>query len=307
MNHDDDRLADLLRDAVSGVEPTDRLAEIRAATEGTPRRWWVAAGGAALATAAAVAVVAVVGGQQTAVDPGPANPGPSSTASGPTSAIPAYFVGESPTGPRLYREFQQVVSPTPGLSGLRLLESGPDDPDYTSEWPEGSFRAVSDPEAGVVHVALDDGAPAEPSQLALQQLAYTLDAGYAERLEVVVDRGDTAVARVTAAPQLEVLSLVSLSDPAEGQVVGDTLAVRGVASAFEATVPWRVERDGAVVDDGFFTAEGSMGTRLFPFSGEVDVSSLDPGSYTLIVETGDASGGTEGPGPYSDTRSFVHE
>ena len=63
----------------------------------------------------------------------------------------------------------------------------------------------------------------------------------------------------------------------------------------------------AVVDAGFFTAEGWMGTRLFPFSGDLAVSSLDPGTYTLIVETDDASGGAEGPGSYSDSRTFVLE
>jgi len=50
-----------------------------------------------------------------------------------------------------------------------------------------------------------------------------------------------------------------------------------------------------------------MGERLFPFSGEIDVSSLDPGTYTLIVETDDPSGGVEGNAPFSDTRTFVIE
>src|SRR5665809_136798 len=63
----------------------------------------------------------------------------------------------------------------------------------------------------------------------------------------------------------------------------------------------------AVVPQGNFTALGYMEARLFPFSGEIDVSSLDPGSYTLIVETDDPSGGAEGFGTFSDTRTFVLE
>ena len=58
---------------------------------------------------------------------------------------------------------------------------------------------------------------------------------------------------------------------------------------------------------GFFSATGWMENRLFPFSGEIDVSSLDPGRYTLIVETDDPSGGAEGIGAFSDTRTFVIE
>jgi len=310
----DQQLSRLVRDAVADVEPEDRLSELRARTAAPgPRRWWVAAGGATLATAAAVAVVAVLGsGQPTAVDPGPAEtppsaPAPSGTGSSGGAAVAAYFIGETPYGQRLYREFRQVPSPAPGLAGLELLEAGAADPDYTSGWPAGSFESLSDPEAGVVHVTLGDAAPAEPSDLALQQLAYTLNAGFQEPLSVVVHRDDEVVAEASAGPQLETLSLVNLSDPAEGQVVTGELRVNGVANSNEATVPWRIEREGDVVDDGFFTAEGWMGTRLFPFSGDIDVSSLDPGTYTFIVETDDPSGGAEGPGAFSDTRTIVLE
>ena len=300
----DDELDRLLRDAVDGVEPTDRLGELRArttTTRGTGLRW-----GAALAVAAAVAVTAGV--LATTADPVPDRP---PVASDPTSdgttdagrAVAAYFVGETPRGPRLYREFQRVESPTPGLAGLELLESGPTDPDYSTEWAAGSLRLdrISDPEAGIVHVYLAQGAP-EPSALAEQQVVHTVSAGFGEPLAVVFHRDGGQSAPVAALPQLDVLALVNLSDPAEGQEVDGVLAVAGRASSFEANVPWRIEGTDL---SGSFTATGSMGTRLFPFSGEVDVSSLDPGTYTLIVETDDPSGGAEGPGATSDTRTFV--
>lgn len=318
MNRDED-LSALLHDAVAGVDPEDRLAELRSRTASTasPRRWFVVAGGAALATAAVVTAIAVVGTNPTPTVP-PAGPGPigASGATGTTqepeegalAAVPAYFIGDTPAGPRLYREFQSVTSPAPGLAGLGLLEAGPDDPDYRSEWPEGSFEAISDPEAGVVHVELGDAAPADPSALALQQVVYTLNAGFQEPLTVVFDRGDVSSDPVPAAPQIEVLSLVNLSDPTEGQRVDDTLVVEGRANSFEANILWTIESaDGSQGLGAQFTAEGYLGERLFPFSGRIDVSSLDPGSYTLIVETDDPSGGAEGPGAFSDTRSFVIE
>jgi len=325
-DNSEDQLSFLIRDAVSDVEPTDRLSDLRArtATTSSSRRWWPAAGGAVLAAAAAVTAIAVLGNDPApTVDPGPATT-PSATDPAPSDAtptendqqaVPAYFVGDTPQGPRLYREFQPVSSPTLGLTGLSLLESGPLDPDYTSLWPSGSFGDISDPVAGVVYLELTDAAPSELSDLALQQVVYTLSAAFQESLQVDVHgpsgpRDDIGplLATVTPAPQLEVLSLVNLSDPSEGQVVGDTLSVSGRANSFEANVLWTIEQDDVVVDQDFFTAEGYMAERLFPFSGEIDVSSLDPGTYTLIVETDDPSGGAEGgSGVFSDTRTFVLE
>ncbi len=302
----DEQLADLLRDAVADIEPADRLADVRARIprRATPRRWGLVAGGGALVVAATVTAIAL------ATNPSPVTTEPDVAKDPPggTTAVPAYFVGETPTGDRLYREFQAVQDATPGLSGLALLESGATDPDYTTLWPDGSFEEqISEPEDGVVHVYLTDAAPEDPSDLALQQVVYTVRAGLQEQVEVAFHRGEAVVDTVAAAPQLRTLSLVNLSDPSEGQEVSGTLDVKGVANSFEATVPWRIVQGSEVVSEDFFTAEGSMGTRVFPFEGEIDVSSLEPGTYTLIVETSDPTGGSEGPGAYSDSRSFVIE
>ena len=302
----DRQLADLLHDAVADVEPEDRLADVRARIprRATPRRWGLVAGAGALAVAATVTAVALTGNPS----PVTSDPDIADDPTGATTAVPAYFVGETPTGDRLYREFQAVQDATPGLSGLTLLESGPADPDYRTLWPEGSFEEqISDPEAGVVHVHLTDAAPEDPSDLAYQQVVYTVRAGLQEQVEVTFHRGEAVVDTVAAAPQLQTLSLVNLSDPSDGQQVSGTLDVKGVASSFEATVPWRIVQGSVEVDANFFTANGWMGERLFPFEGEIDVSSLDPGTYTLIVETSDPTGGSEGPGAYSDSRSFVIE
>jgi len=109
---------------------------------------------------------------------------------------------------------------------------------------------------------------------------------------------------VVREPELDVLSLVSVSDPAEGQVVDGTFTARGRASSFEATVPWQISRDDDVVLDGFATAEGWV-DGLYPWETEIDVSGLGPGAYTFEARTDDPSGGAEGAGPYSDTRTIV--
>ncbi len=73
MDPRDPDLTTLLHDAVSDVEPADRLSEIRAAVPPTPRRFgWYAAGGGVLAVAAAVTAFAVAVSQDTprADDPG---------------------------------------------------------------------------------------------------------------------------------------------------------------------------------------------------------------------------------------------
>ncbi len=53
-------------------------------------------------------------------------------------------------------------------------------------------------------------------------------------------------------------------------------------------------------------AEGWEGQPV-PWEAEIDVSSLEPGTYTFVALTDDPTGGTEGPGPTYDTRTIVVE
>ena len=109
----------------------------------------------------------------------------------------------------------------------------------------------------------------------------------------------------TNAPPLDVLSLVNVTSPEQGaSVEGDTLEASGVASSFEATVPWEVQQGGKVVLDGFATAEGWM-DKLYPWQTTIDVSGLQPGDYTFVARTDDPSGGAEGAGPSEDTKDFT--
>ena len=89
---------------------------------------------------------------------------------------------------------------------------------------------------------------AADAKLALQQLVYTLQGVQQERAPVVVQlRGqpttlfgvDTADG-ADAAKELDVLGLVNVTTPEEGQTVSGKFTAEGVASSFEATVPWQI-------------------------------------------------------------------
>lgn len=236
---------------------------------------------------------------------------------GGATTVPVYFAGDTPMGARLYREFRRVTG-DPYVEAARLLTTGDSlDPDYRSLFPQGSFADVRAEDDAIVVEVADDGWNAagdlsrKDARLATQQLVYTLQGVAQERLPVrVVDVDGAPVpllgveGDLTQAAPLEVLALVSISGPEEGETVADTFTAAGVASSFEATVPWEV-RDGSgkVVLDGFATADGWM-DKLYPWASEVDVSGLEPGTYTFVAMTDDPSGG-EGPGPMEDSKTIT--
>ncbi len=323
-----DDLTTLLHEAVEHVEPTDRLGELRARTRRPSRTRWYAVGGVSLATAAAVAAIAVLGNQGalTADDDGPAtNPSPDTSATASESAYPVYYLGETPTGTRLFREFQQA----PGFMwtevAIQLLSRAPDDPDYRTPWPTGAFetaKVVGVGESRVIEVTLADGSlhdrPGGMSEaeagLAVEQVIYTVQAVAGERLPVQFRLNGNPIDQVLGvptseplanAPQLDVLALVSISNPAEGRTVEGTFSADGVAASFEGTVPWELRNDDDdVVLEGF--GQGTMEDHLTPWqTGPIDVSDLPPGQYTFVAMTADPSGGAEGAGPTVDTRSIT--
>ena len=305
-------LAWLLEDAVADVEPADRLSEIHARTRPSRRRW-VYVGGALVAAAATVTVVAVVGGDapDRALDPvGTPSPSPSlhSTPT-PTPDVPelvtVYWLGDPPGGEsRLFRE--ELEAP-PGTSGVEavltlLQDYAPRDPDYDGNaWSWDPVLGV-DVSARRIVVEIEDPATGW-AKVALGQMAFSLRAGVDEPVDIVFSdpEGSESVTVAADVDELEYLALVQVISPADGEEVSGTFTASGMASSYEATVPWRLEtRGGEVVLEGFATAEGWM-DRLYPWEVEVDVSGLDPGTYTFVASTADPSGG-EGPGPTTDTR-----
>ncbi len=234
-------------------------------------------------------------------------------------AAPVYFVGDSPTGPRLYREFRQVESDNPLMEGAALLVAGDTlDPDYYSLLPALDIAAIEATDGAIV-VTLGSDSPTsdkatspKQAKIAVQSLVYTLQGIAQTRDPVRVVQGDQPVTLlgqptdtgVSAADQLDVLSLVNVTTPASDASVTGTVTASGVASAFEATVIWQVrDADGAVVLDGFATAEGFI-DKLYPWETDIDLSSLATGDYTFAALTDDPSAG-EGPGPYEDTKSIT--
>ena len=57
-------------------------------------------------------------------------------------------------------------------------------------------------------------------------------------------------------------------------------------------------------DKGFATADGWM-DKLYPWTTQVNVSKLAPGTYTFVAMTYDPSGGAEGAGPTEDTKTII--
>ena len=241
--------------------------------------------------------------------------------SGNTTTVPAYFVGETPQGPRLYREFRKVDAAAELEGAAALVTSGKTlDPDYRTLYPGGAFASVTYDEAAgeIVAEVPDDGwtTPAEgmssdDAELAVQQLVYTLQGVVQSRAPLVVTLGgeptslfgvDTSGGVANADP-LETLALVNVTYPEEGSTVDDVFPASGVASSFEANVPWAIRQDGEVVLDGFATAEGWM-EKLYPWEASIDVSMLPPGVYEFVARTDDPSGG-EGSGPTEDTKTFT--
>jgi hypothetical protein len=342
----DRQLRELLRDAVAGIEPEERLGELRARVSRPSRRRpaLLALAGAGLAGAAVVAAVAVTGAQLPGSDDDPDDPPVASapdesqeSAGDPTAsqrpsgppmasrAVAGYYLGDTPAGVRLFREFRSLESADDGPGGsVRLLTTTPADPDYRTEWPAGAFVGAEIADDRITVELADASLEQRPGSMteeeaeaSVQQVVYTLQAYAQQRLPVEFTTaegpaaqvlGTTSDGPVPAEAPLEALSHVNLTTPDERQPVSGTLPVEGVASSFEGNLLWSLQDgSGTAVADGFFTAEGSMGDRLFPFADAIDLSSVEPGSYTLVVETDDPSGGAEGPGAFSDSRTVVVE
>ena len=271
----------------------------------------------------------------TAAAPTPSEPTSEATSEAPTSSpaqtatVPVYYVGATPYGPRLYREFHRVegdpLEAALGAAVGRRIQDGfqieRQDPDYRSRWPAltaatGSFddgviivNLGGDPESTLRDRPSD--MTRREARLAIEQLIYTAQGVVQERAPVQFllwgERSDQVLGVPTAEPLAEgdpisTLALVNVTTPQHGATVSGSFVAEGVASSFEATVPWQIRQGKEVLLEGFSTAEGWM-DKLYPWMTEpIDVSGLEPGEYTFVAMTSDPSGGAEGNGPYRDTK-----
>ncbi len=328
-----------LADAVGDVEPRHDLGEIRTRLEedtmNTVKRNRWAAGASALAVAATVAAVAWVTGigDDDPNDPAASySPSPSPAASDPTATsspapsaagpVAVYYVGDTPSGPRLFREFR-----TPAEDGETLtvaigmaVTADPLDPDYRVPWPAGTTAAASYDEAGDL-LTVDVGAggtglrtrPAGMSgaeaRMALEQLMYTAQAAVQARPPVrflldgeITDQllGEPVSEPLAQGDPMEVQGPVWVITPQDGDEVEGTFGVEGRGAFFEANVSWQVLQGDRVVKDGFGTATECCTLASYEFS----VEGLPPGDYVLRVYDADVSGG-EGPGEQEDTKRLT--
>ncbi|WP_243060779.1 Gmad2 immunoglobulin-like domain-containing protein [Nocardioides sp. SR21] len=252
-------------------------------------------------------------------DSSPADPDESDSDSSATTTVPVYFVGDTPQGARLYREFRKVEADNPAVEALALMTAGDTlDADYRTAYAvDGTFADVEiDDDAIEVSLpdeswtTLPDGMTEEDARLAAQQLVYTVQGIAQDRLpvEIVLD-GEPADlfgfgGQIGNEPELDVRAMVNVTSPEEGASVSGSFTASGVSSSFEATTPWEIrDSSGTAVKNGFATAEGWM-DKLYPWETEVDVSGLEPGTYTFVALTDDPSSG-EGGGPTEDTKTII--
>ncbi len=249
-------------------------------------------------------------------------PSPTAEPGGDEAVAAVYYVGTTQAGPRLFREFQSVAGADDFARGLALLQSTPADPDYTATWPEGSLTAAA-MDGDVIRVtiagpalrAIPAGMDEATAQAAIESVIYTMQAAAQERAPVQFMLGGNPVDQVYGVPTaeplangpvLEVLNHMSVTSPEQGAAVSGSMDIAGVANSFEANVTWQIlNADGKVVKKGFTTAEGWMEEKLFPWADTVDVAKLPPGDYTFSASTDDPSGGAEGNGPATDSKSFT--
>jgi hypothetical protein len=251
---DDDQLHRLFSDAVSDIEPHDRIDQLRAKVHPSPkvvpmarpRSWYAMAG--IVATAAVIGVIAYltsVAGDK-ATDLGPSGnggtalpttiatdteePQPGDGARPKLTDLPVYYVGHSARGDVLFRQDTLVSSTTPRLvSAVTRLMASPYDPDYRLGWSPG-WLVSAEIRDGVIQVQLGSAPATRPARMSartayeiVQSAVYTLQAAAGSDAEVSFLRGGLRVPAVLGVPTghplapgqaSDVLSRVDITHPA---------------------------------------------------------------------------------------------
>jgi hypothetical protein len=282
--NDDHQIRQLLHDAVSDVEPDDRIGRIRASVHPDPtvvpmshgRSWRYALAGIA-ATAAVIGVVAYVssvagddsstleptaqGGsrhQTTAIATDTALPLPSDGSSNaPAQAAAIYYLGDGHGDTVLYRELTGVPpSGTPLEAAVDGLMAAPLDPDYRTAWQTGWLESASASD-GLVQVELGDAPASRPASMsardasqAVQQVVYTVQAALQRRDPVQFTRNGL--------PVTSVLGVSTTVPVAQGRPT-KVLSLMDVTAPLEGA---RVPRGRLVVTGAAGAADATVVVRL---------------------------------------------
>lgn len=322
----DDRHDDLLRQILAAhaeaiVPEGDGLMKIQARTAGRTRsRWLVPAG--ALGMAAAVVAAFIVGNQLTgkdkdslkpvtplgtstpSVEP---SPEPSATALPASVTVPVYYLHDDGQSLRLYREFHQTT-PAPGgvlaTAITQMLTAAPEDPDYSSLWPDGTalLGVTVNGDTAVVNLSREaknqTNAGAQAEERSVQQLVYTVTAADPKVKQVELQVEGQKVTDLWGhgfganpqgrAPQLDVQGNVWLLTPTQGATVGSPVTLSGIACVFEGTVNIQVVQGSTVVKELNTMTDGGC-PHFGKWSVDVD---LPAGDYLVKAFEYSAKDGT---------------
>jgi hypothetical protein len=314
-----DRLRDVLRAEGDAVTPGgDGLMRIRERIEGhgMRNRWLVPVG---IASAAALVAGGVVGGLALAgndsddarvgvitgtpsATPSPkptavAPPSPNGTPwFGPITTVPVYYLHDTGTAIRLYREFH-LVSATgsknhPEAALHDMFQKAALDDDYTTIWPQGTDVLDVRIAGSVATVNLSAAVKGpfnggtEGAQLSIQQVVWTVTAADNTVKSVVFQVGGKPVTTLlgvdVSKPQKRdasytVLGAVWVLAPKQGETVHSPVKFSGQATVFEANVSIQILRGGKVVKQTHTTA-----TTGGPGRGDWKLTVvLTPGTYVI--------------------------
>jgi hypothetical protein len=223
-----------------------------------------------------------------------------------------YYVMDDGQAPRLYREQHPNPGAAPVVAALSVMFGGsPDDPDYSSPWPEGTEVLGVDVAGDTATVDVSEfvSVGAEAETIAVQQVVYTVTANdnAVQQVRLLVDGKAPQSGHsdwsdpVSREPMVDVQGFIWLLTPTEGATVSSPVEITGFGTAFEGTVSWEVRRDGSdeVLAEGF-TQAGANGE----FDEFTDTVDLDPGVYEIRAFESSAE---DGRPLHVDTKVFTVE
>jgi hypothetical protein len=212
------------------------------------------------------------------------------------AVVPVYWLGQQVGVPKksaakLYRTWAKV-SGRPAEEAVRIMTTEqPGDPDYYSVWRGAAVNRVTRSD-GVVTVDFKQvpktSLDPDLARVATQQLIYTVQGALQDdTTSIQVTQAGHAVQKLfgqvdtstplTRAQAADVQALVWITSPSEGAVTGSNVTVEGTASAFEATVNYRLTNLKTRETKKSFTST-KVGQQFSPFAFSV---SLTPGQWQI--------------------------